>query len=178
MTAYKWSGTAASEHWEDVPDSTSVGAFAFIGGATIGENVDIGAYCEIRDRCEIGARTTFGSRCTLSAGTKVGTDCVIKYGFVACDTPDLEDPTLKVPPVIGDNVKIGANVTVMPGVRIGDGATIGACSQVRRDVPAGETWYGNPAQLAVRWMKNVIPMAEASFDCGNVSVKNLRDGPE
>lgn len=146
---------------------------------TLGPNIRIGAYCEIRDNCEIGARTTFGSRCTLSAGTKVGTDCVIKYGFVACDTPDLDDPTLKVPPVIGDNVKIGANVTVMPGVTIGDGATIGACSQVRRDVPAGEVWYGNPARLAP--YKCQDPDCEGcftTFDCSDVSLDKLRDGPE
>ena len=45
-----------------------------------------------------------------------------------------------------DGCKFGANVTVMPGLCIGPNATIGACSQVRHDVPKDETWYGNPAQ--------------------------------
>ena len=49
------------------------------------------------------------------------------------------------PCVIEDGVKIGANVTVMPGVTIHRNAVIGACSQVRHDVPEGETWFGNPA---------------------------------
>ncbi|MDD4570101.1 MAG: acyltransferase [Tepidanaerobacteraceae bacterium] len=37
--------------------------------------------------------------------------------------------------VIGRDVTIGANVTVLPGVKIGDGATVSACSLVNRDVP-------------------------------------------
>jgi len=35
----------------------------------------------------------------------------------------------------------------MPSVNIGDNAIIGACSQVRHDVPEGATAYGNPAKI-------------------------------
>ena len=47
---------------------------------------------------------------------------------------------------IGRNVSIGANVTILPGVVIGDGATISALSLVNRDIPAGEFWGGIPAR--------------------------------
>jgi acetyltransferase-like isoleucine patch superfamily enzyme len=47
--------------------------------------------------------------------------------------------------VVDNNVLIGANVTLMPGVSIGNNAVIGACSQVRSDVPDNEVWYGSPA---------------------------------
>ena len=50
------------------------------------------------------------------------------------------------PPVIGDDVSIGANVTILPGVRLGRGCKIGAGAVIAKDVPAYETWAGNPAQ--------------------------------
>ncbi len=128
---------------------TSIGAFAFVGAfAIIGHNCTIGRYCEIREGCLIGDRVAMGSRCTLSAYTVVEERAIIKYGFVAADTADLEQPFEKDAPTIRAHVKIGANVTVMPGVIIGEGATIGACSQVRHDIPNDETWYGNPARRA------------------------------
>jgi acetyltransferase-like isoleucine patch superfamily enzyme len=35
----------------------------------------------------------------------------------------------------------------MPGITIGENSEIGACSQVRHDVPPNEIWYGNPAKF-------------------------------
>jgi UDP-2-acetamido-3-amino-2,3-dideoxy-glucuronate N-acetyltransferase len=48
---------------------------------------------------------------------------------------------------VGDNVLIGANVTLMPNFSIGNDCVIGACSQIRCDIPDGEVWYGNPAKF-------------------------------
>ena len=76
----------------------------------------------------------------------IGADCIIKYGFVASDTPDLNEPAFKKPGVIGHGVKVGANVVLMPGVIVKEGATLGACSQIRKDVGKSEIWYGNPAK--------------------------------
>lgn len=47
------------------------------------------------------------------------------------------------PVVIGDHVWIGANVTVLKGVHIGDGAVIGACSVITKDVSPGTIVVGN-----------------------------------
>ena len=41
---------------------------------------------------------------------------------------------------------IGANVTLMPNTSIGNNCVIGACSQVRDNVPDNEIWFGNPAK--------------------------------
>jgi acetyltransferase-like isoleucine patch superfamily enzyme len=41
---------------------------------------------------------------------------------------------------------IGANVTLMPAKSIGSNCIIGACSQVRNDIPDNEVWYGSPAK--------------------------------
>ena len=48
---------------------------------------------------------------------------------------------------IGENVWLGANVTVLPGVTIGDRAVIGAGSVVTRDIPADTIAVGNPCRV-------------------------------
>ena len=49
--------------------------------------------------------------------------------------------------VIGNEVMIGANVTILPGVKIGDGATVSAGTLVHRDVPSGAFVGGNPVRI-------------------------------
>lgn len=48
---------------------------------------------------------------------------------------------------IGKNVMIGANVTILPGVKIGDNAIVSAQSLVNKDVPTGSFVGGNPMQI-------------------------------
>lgn len=49
--------------------------------------------------------------------------------------------------IIEENVWIGADVTILPGVMIGEGAVIGACSCVVKDVPQYAVVGGNPAKI-------------------------------
>ncbi|SDQ25897.1 acyltransferase [Virgibacillus salinus] len=49
--------------------------------------------------------------------------------------------------IIGDEVLIGANATILPGISIGDGAVVSAGTLVNKDVPAGAFVGGNPMQL-------------------------------
>jgi acetyltransferase-like isoleucine patch superfamily enzyme len=51
------------------------------------------------------------------------------------------------PVVLGRNVWLGANVTVLPGVTIGDDAVVGAGSVVTRNVPARTVVVGTPARV-------------------------------
>lgn len=51
------------------------------------------------------------------------------------------------PVVIGDEVMIGANTTILPGVTIGDGAVISAASLIHKDIPAGVFVGGNPCEI-------------------------------
>ena len=62
-------------------------------------------------------------------------------------TPALEDLPFKGDTVVGNDVWIGQNVTVMPGVHIGDGAIIAANSVVTRDVPPYAVAGGNPCKV-------------------------------
>ncbi|WP_338778443.1 acyltransferase [Metabacillus sp. FJAT-52054] len=49
--------------------------------------------------------------------------------------------------IIGDEVMIGANSTILPGVTIGNGAIVSAGTLVHKDVPAGAFAGGNPMQI-------------------------------
>ena len=62
----------------------------------------------------------------------------------------------KAPIVIEDDAWIGASAIVMPGVRIGSGAVVGAGSVVTRDVPAGHVVAGQPARV----VRVLTPRAE------------------
>ena len=62
-------------------------------------------------------------------------------------TPTINDLPLKGDTVVGNDVWIGQNVTVMPGVHIGDGAIIAANSVVVKDVPPYCVAGGNPCRV-------------------------------
>lgn len=59
----------------------------------------------------------------------------------------LEQALISQPTCIGDRVWIGANVTILKGVTIGDDAVIGAGSVVTKDVPPQAIAVGNPAKV-------------------------------
>ena len=55
-----------------------------------------------------------------------------------------------LPITIGEDCWLGANVTVLPGVTIGDRCIIGAGSVVTHDIPSDSIYAGNPARPIVR----------------------------
>ena len=127
---------------------TKVGTYSKVGkNVVIGSDCSFTSFCEIRDRCELGDRVVMGSRGTLSAGTIVEDDVVMKYAFVVTDTPDLQKNDLKVVGRLKRGSRFGASVVIMPGVTIGENAEVGACSQVRKDVPDNQVWFGIPAKF-------------------------------
>lgn len=135
----------------EIGENVLIGPFCIVRrGAKIGKGCRFTAYCEIRENVIVGEYTTMGSRCTISANATIGSNTVIKYGFVLTDTPNLKDGELKLVKGVGDNVLIGANVTLMPGFSIGKNSIIGACSQIRSDVGENEIWYGSPAKFFKR----------------------------
>ena len=62
-------------------------------------------------------------------------------------TPKLEDLPFKGDTIIGNDVWIGQNVTILPGVHIRDGAIIGANSVVTKDIPPYHIAGGNPCKI-------------------------------
>jgi acetyltransferase-like isoleucine patch superfamily enzyme len=83
----------------------------------------------------------------------IGHKCAIAWGVTITDHDFHKlyvDGVQKVetaPVVIGDNVWIGMNATILKGVTIGDGAVIGACAVVTKDVPPKSVVVGNPAKM-------------------------------
>lgn len=76
----------------------------------------------------------------------IGDDTIVGYNTVILAHEFLIKELRTGPVSIGKEVMIGANVTILPGVVIGDGATISACSLVNSDVPPGALVGGVPAR--------------------------------
>jgi len=80
----------------------------------------------------------------------IGDDSIVGFDSVILCHEFLVDEYRTGPVEIGEEVSIGANVTILPGVEIGDGATVSAHSLVNSDVPEGAFYGGVPAEdLAV-----------------------------
>ncbi len=77
----------------------------------------------------------------------LGDDCIIGYNSVILCHEFMRYEWRRGPVWIGHNVTIGANTTVLPGVIIGDGATVSAMSLVNRDVPPGAMVGGVPIRM-------------------------------
>lgn len=70
---------------------------------------------------------------------------------------------------IEDDVFIGANATILPGVNIGKGAIIGANTVVTKDVPAGCVVAGNPAKIIYteeQWQEKIKQEFSTSIHFG------------
>jgi UDP-2-acetamido-3-amino-2,3-dideoxy-glucuronate N-acetyltransferase len=137
-------------HSLTIGERTNLWQFVVVlAGAKIGKDCNICAHCFIEDDVLIGDRVTVKSGVQLWNGVRVEDDVFI--GPNVTFTNDLY-PRSKVRPSeflkthIGKGASIGANATILCGIRIGEGAMIGAGSVVTNDVPAGETWVGNPAR--------------------------------
>lgn len=121
-------------------------------GAVIEPRVDFGSGRYLR----LGARSGIGPRSTVGA-LHVGEDVMIGPELLAISQNHrFDDPGLPIkqqgytpvePIVIEDGAWIGARVTILPGVRIGRSAVVGAGSVVTRDVPADSVAVGNPARV-------------------------------
>ncbi len=92
------------------------------------------------------------ARIEIGSGTLIGPNCFIgncARGRVR-GVPLWEEPVTGEAITIGENVLIGAGVTITSGVTIGDNAIIGAGAVVTHDVTAGATVAGVPARPLVR----------------------------
>ena len=103
---------------------------------TVGKNVFINSGCRFQDQGGI----------FIGDGTLIGHNVVLatlNHGIAPEERHDLFPAPIR----IGKNVWIGANVTVLPGVTIGDNAVIAAGAVVTKDVPANVVAAGVPAKV-------------------------------
>lgn len=124
---------------KELPESTIVLPPFYID---YGKPVTIGRGCFIQQCC-----TFFGR-----GGITIGNDVFIgpKVNLITINhdpDPDNRSATYGRPIVIEDKVWIGINSTILPGVKIGYGAIIGAGSVVTKDVEPMTIVAGNPARV-------------------------------
>lgn len=102
----------------------------------IGRNARLnGCTIVAADRVEVGADCVLGS-------------CEIRDHLPYSESPrDRRHPGIPRPVVIEDNVWIGGQVSILPGVRIGRDSVVGIHAVVFEDVPAGVIVGGNPARV-------------------------------
>jgi len=112
-----------------LPKSTKVGAFVDIGDPNFGED------CKIQTFVSIPPGWRFGNKVFIGPGARFAND---KH-------PNLGKDFYPQSGCVGDEAVIGMGALIGPGINIGEKATIGMGAVVLKDVPAGETWVGNPA---------------------------------
>ncbi|WP_318011229.1 DapH/DapD/GlmU-related protein [Clostridium estertheticum] len=126
-------------------------------GNTVGKKLIIGKNCKIGDYVHIaaGETVTIGNNCLMASKIYISDIIHGDYsGNVECSSPDIPPdirPLCTKAVSIGNNVWIGENVCILPGVNIGDGCVIGANTVVNRDVPDNCMVAGAPAKVIKKW---------------------------
>ena len=111
-------------------------------------------YTDCGKNIVFGKRVFVNSGCSFQdqGGIVIGDDALIGHNCVIATLNHNEDPgqrgnIIPKPVKIGDKVWIGANVTILPGINIGDGAIIAAGAVVTKDVPPRAVVGGVPAKI-------------------------------
>lgn len=142
-----------------VYQGVEIGAGSQIGhGALIrernvlGEGVSVGSGALLEPGNRVGDRTRIHSGCFLASVT-LGDDVFCGPGVTFTD--DSHPPCPNYPEccqgvVVEDRAALGARSVLLPGIRVGQGALVGAGSVVTRSVEAGVVVAGNPARVMGR----------------------------
>jgi acetyltransferase-like isoleucine patch superfamily enzyme len=119
------------------------------------ECISIGSNCNFAQRVFMtgGGGIRIGDWVGFGPDTKVWS---VNHRFDDPDRPWLLQGWEKKPVVIEDDVWLGANVFVMPGVTIGKGAIVSAGSVVSKSIPAYAIVTGNPGRV-IAWRKQAAP---------------------
>jgi acetyltransferase-like isoleucine patch superfamily enzyme len=134
-------------------------------GTIIGDRFNSGHGALVREDNVIGDDCSVGTNAVLEVGNRIGSGTRIHSGcflehvilgarvFLGPHVVFTDDPHPMCPrylecvlgATVEDDVSIGANATILPGLRIGAGSLIGAGSVVTKNVEAGVVVAGNPA---------------------------------
>ena len=144
----------------DVKLGRDVKVFAFVNlyGCTIGDGSKVGTFVEIQKNSVIGQNVKISSHTFICEGVQIEDNVFVGHNvsFINDKYPrsantdgilQTEADWQCVPTVVKKRASIGSGATILCGVCIGEGATVGAGSVVTKDVPAGAVVAGNPARV-------------------------------
>ena len=109
-------------------------------------NAEINSKCLLlaKDRIEIGENSTLAYGATiLTSANPNGPKNKLSEIY----------PKMTAPVIIGKNVWVGANATILPGITIGEMSVVAAGAVVTKDVPPGVLVAGNPAVVKKKIVK-------------------------
>jgi acetyltransferase-like isoleucine patch superfamily enzyme len=125
-------------------------------GCKIGDNTFIGPFTEIQKDVIIGNNCKIQSHTFICELVSIGNDCFIGHGVMFINDvfsgggPARGDKSKWKSTVIGNNVSIGSNATILP-ISICDNAVIGAGAVVTKNITDPGTYAGNPAKLIKKY---------------------------
>ena len=132
-----------------IGEDTKVWQFSVIlAGAEIGRNCNICAHTLIENDVRIGNNVTIKSGVYIWDGITLEDNVFI--GPCVAFTNDKKPRSKQYPDsfaktIIAEGASIGANATILPGIKIGKNALVGAGAVVTKDVPENAIVIGNPA---------------------------------
>lgn len=113
-------------------------------------------YCDYGSHIEVGKNFFANYNCTIIdvAKVKIGDNCMLAPNVAIYTAghpihPDTRNTAYEygIEVIIGDNVWIGGNAVICPGVHIGNNVVIGAGSVVTKDIPDWSVAAGNPCRV-------------------------------
>jgi virginiamycin A acetyltransferase len=161
-------GKGVFVHWgSTIRRDTAIGDYTQINGpifirADVG--VDIGKYCAI------GADVAIISTEHLTTHANIQYKLQDMCGFSSLDNSR--------PVVIGNNVWIGDRATILSGVNVSDGAVIGACSVVTKDVSPFSVVAGTPARVIRKRFDDTIIEKLLELKWWNWPIERIRRNRE
>lgn len=135
--------------------------FVNLYGCEIGDGTRIGSFVEIQKGVLVGRNCKVSSHTFVCEGVTIEDEVFIGHGVIfindkypratAADGSLQSEADWKVvETIVKRGASIGSGATILCGVTIGEHAIVGAGTVVTKDVPAGASVAGNPAQILIR----------------------------
>lgn len=119
-------------------------------------NIVVKHNADISPNIRIGSRSELGTRCLIQANVSIGDDVMMgpdvkiysrNHGHERTDIPMMDQGQIEKTTHIGNDVWLGANCLIMPGVRVGNHCIIAAGAVVTKDTPDYAIMGGSPARV-------------------------------